>query len=170
MPWTQNGCKCLELIWIPSSHNCWKYLPEMLRTMRASWPIARTTANQKSATPGTRNLREKEKRTSSEKHQGTDSSRAEHWSTGPAEGKNRKVLRYLQAVYGSINSDLWPHKWENSQDLLLCSRLVHTHAPSQQVRLSSRFPGGSLLSGLLSQWVQCNVFFFLIIKVSSQNL
>lgn len=128
VPWTQNGCKCLELIWIPSSHHCWKYLPEMLRTMRASWPIARTTANQKSATPGTRNLREKEKRISSEKHQGTDSSRAEYWSMGPAEGRNRKVLRYPQAVYSGLQSDLGPHGQALPTFLQACPR---PHTPGR---------------------------------------
>ena len=169
MPWTQNGCKCLELIWIPSSHNCWKNLPEMLRTMKVSWPIARTTANQKSATPGTRNPREKEKRISSEKHQGTDYSRAEHWSTGPVEGKNRKVLRYLQAVYSSINSYLWPHKWENSQDLLPSPGLS-THMPPVsefawvQYFLGAHYSQGSYPNGFSA------MSFYKIIKASSQKL
>lgn len=127
VPWTQNGCKCLELTWIPSSHNCWKYLPAMLRTMRASWPIARTTANQKSATPGTRNLRGKEKRISSEKHQGTDSSGAEHWSTGPVEGRTE---RYSDTCGQSAVAPEW-HTTSQGALTTLLQACPHTHTPSR---------------------------------------
>lgn len=144
------------MIWILSSHNCWKYLPKMLRTMRASWPIARTTANQKSVVPGTRDLREEEKCTSSEKHRGVAYSRAKCWPNWKQEQKGTQIFAGCLQRYKQWLLPSQIRKFSGLTALFLAS--PHTHSQALAC-WSGGLPQCSLLSMYLSQWTQCNEFF-----------
>jgi hypothetical protein len=136
MPWTD----------LDSFQSLSEVFTKMLRTMRASWPIARTTANQiKSVTAGTRNLRGKEKRISSEKHHRADYSSAKHCCNW---GRNRKLLRCPQGVYSSVHGNFYCHKKKKTVRNYYLTSGFPIHTPRKCISWSSVFSLCSIKSAL----------------------